>query len=54
MIKQMFKLKTTTDLATDEFAFMCKSIIELFKENYGVIIPTPSNAGDNESLYKTL
>ena len=50
MLKQMFKLETTTDLSTDEFAFMCKTIIELFKTNYWVIIPTPSSVEDLRSL----
>jgi hypothetical protein len=43
MIKEMFELTTTTNLEKDEFAFMCKTIIDLFKEKYGVIIPTPSD-----------
>lgn len=50
MLKTMFNLETTTDLSTDEFAFMCKSIIDLFKEKYGVIIPTPSDIEDLKNL----
>ncbi len=46
----MFNLETTTDLSTDEFAFMCKAIIDLFKEKYGVIIPTPSQVEDLANL----
>ena len=49
-IKDYFWLETTTDLSTDEFAFMCKAIIELFKTNYWVIIPTPSSVEDLRSL----
>lgn len=54
MLKGMFKLETTTDLSTDEFAFMCKSIISLFKENYDVTIPTPTNSNEEQSLMATL
>lgn len=50
MIKEMFKLETTTDLSTDEFSFMCKSIIELFKTNYWVVIPTPTDIEDLKNL----
>ena len=50
MLKTMFNLETTTDLSTDEFAFMCKAIIDLFKEKYGVIIPTPSQVEDLANL----
>jgi hypothetical protein len=50
----MFKLETTTDLEIDEFAFMCKSIIYLFKENYDVVIPTPTNSNEEKSLMESL
>ncbi|MCP4971943.1 MAG: hypothetical protein GY932_15290 [Arcobacter sp.] len=50
MLKQTFNLETTTNLDTDEFANMCKIIIDLFREKYGVIIPTPTSAEDMENL----
>ena len=54
MLKEMFKLETTTDLSTDEFAFMCKSVIELFKQNYNVRIPLPREDEDLKNLEKYL
>ena len=54
MLKQMFNLETTTDLSTDEFAFMCNSVIDLFKENYNVRIPLPREDEDLKSLEKYL
>ena len=54
MLKQMFNLETTTDLSTDEFSFMCNSIIDLFKENYNVRIALPNEDEDLKSLEKYL
>ena len=54
MLKEMFKIETTTDLSTDEFAFMCKSVIELFKQNYNVRIPLPNEDQDLKNLEKYL
>lgn len=54
MLKEMFKIETTTDLSTDEFAFMCKSVIELFKTNYDVRIPLPREDEDLKNLEKYL
>lgn len=54
MLKEMFKIETTTDLSTDEFAFMCKSVIELFKTNYNVRIKLPREDEDLKNLEKYL
>lgn len=54
MLKQMFNLETTTNLSTDEFAFMCKAIIDLFKTNYWVRIPLPREDEDLKDLEKYL
>ncbi len=50
MLKEMFNIETTTDLSTDEFAFMCKTIIDLFKEKYNVRIPLPNEDEDLKNL----
>lgn len=54
MLKEMFNLETTTDLSTDEFAFMCKAVIELFKEKYWVTIPLPRDINEEQSLFRSL
>ena len=50
----MFNVKTTTNLSTDEFAFMCKAVIDLFKIKYNVRIPLPREDEDLKDLEKYL
>ena len=54
MLKTMFNLETTTNLSTDEFAFMCKSVINLFLKKYWVRIPLPREDKDLKDLEKYL
>ena len=53
-LKTMFNVKTTTNLSTDEFAFMCKAVIDLFKIKYNVRIPLPREDEDLKDLEKYL
>ena len=53
-LKEMFNLETTTNLSTDEFAFMCKSVINLFLKKYWVRIPLPREDKDLKDLEKYL
>ena len=53
-IKLIFKQESFTDLDTSEFKFVIETIIDLRKTKYWVNIPTPKNAEDDSSLYKSL
>ena len=54
LIKCMFKLKTTTNISTSEFKFLCESIIDMWKVKYNVTIPLPRDASNDRSLYESL
>jgi hypothetical protein len=54
LIKAMFSLETTTDLSTDEFVFMIKSIQDLWKTKFWVVIPDPKDIMEEQSLFKSL